>query len=62
MKTFVKAMNHEGVAFMYLKGKYELFNSVAKLNECSLGRKPQKLFLHDQFTEKLSFTELDTWE
>ena len=33
MKTFVKAMNHDSAVFMYLKEKFGLFKSKAKLKE-----------------------------
>ena len=35
MKTFVKAINHDGTAFMYLKEKFGLFKSKAKLKRVS---------------------------
>ena len=63
MKTFVKAMNHDGAAFMYLKEKFGLFKSEAKLKEgVFIGPEIRKLLLDDQFTEKLNSTELDAWK
>ena len=53
MKTFVKAMNHDGAAFMYLKEKFGVFKSEAKLKEgVFIGPEIRKLLLDDQFTEK----------
>ena len=63
MKTYVKAMNHDGAAFMYLKEKFGLFKSEAKLKEgVFIGPEIRKLLLDDQFTEKLNSTELDAWK
>ena len=33
MKTFIKAINHDSAAFTYLKKKFGLFKSEAKLKE-----------------------------
>ena len=53
IKTFVKAMNHDGAAFMYLKEKFGVFKSEAKLKEgVFIGPEIRKLLLDDQFTEK----------
>ena len=63
MKTFVKAMNHDGAAFMYLKEKFGLFKREAKLKEgVFIGPEIRILLLDDQFTEKLNSTELDAWK
>ena len=60
MKTFVKAINHDGAACMYLKEKFGLFKSEAKLKEgVFVGQEILKLVLDDQFTEKLNSKELD---
>ena len=61
MKTFVKPMNHDGAAFKYLKAKFGLFKSEAKLKEgVFIGPKIRKLLVVNQFTEKLNSTELDS--
>ena len=63
MKTFVKAMNHEGAAFMYFKEKFRLFKSEAKLKAgVFIGPEIRKLLLDDQFKGKLNSTELDAWK
>ena len=59
MKTFVKAMNHDGVTCMHLEEKFGLFKSEVKLKErMFIGPEIRKLLPDDQFTEKLNFTEL----
>ena len=55
MKTFFKAMNHDGAAFTYFKAKFGLFKSEAKQKGVFIGPKIGKLLLDDQFTEKLNF-------
>ena len=55
IKTFVKAMNHDGTAFRYLKPEFRLFKSKAKQKVVFIGMKIRKLLLDDQFTEKLNY-------
>ena len=63
MKTFVIAMNYDGAAFRYLKAKFGLFKSKAKLKEEVFnGPEIRKLLIDNQFTEKLNFTELFGWK
>ena len=63
MKTYVKAMNHNSAAFMYLEEKFGLFKSEAKLKErVFIGLKIKKVLRDHQFTEKLNFMELDDWK
>ena len=63
IKTFVKAINHDGTVFMYLKEKFGLFKNEAKLKEgVYIGPEIRKLLLDDQFTENLNSTELDAWK
>ena len=60
IKTFVKAMNDDGAAFMYLKEKFGLFKSEAKLRKgVFIESEIRKLLLDDQFTKERNCTELD---
>ena len=53
-------MNYDGAVFMYLKEKFGLFKSKAKLKKgVYIAPKIPKLLLDDQFTEKLNSAELD---
>ena len=36
MKTFVKAMNHDGAAFLYLKAKFQLFQKQSQTERRSV--------------------------
>ena len=56
-------MNHNSTALMYLKEKFGLFKSEAKLKKgVFIGPEIRKLLLDDQFTEKLNSKELDDWK
>ena len=56
-------MNYDRTAFMYLKEKFGLFISEAKLKrEVFISPEIRKLLLDNQFTEELNSTNLDAWK
>ena len=60
MKCFVRAMDHQGGGFKYLKEEFRFYKSVAKLNAIIfIGPEIQKLFAYENFPKDLNTKE---WE
>lgn len=63
MKCFVKAMDHQGEGFRYLKEKFGYHKSDAKLVAgIFIGPEIRKLLLDDHFTNVLNRRETDAWK